>query len=366
MIARLARLDDAAYLKRRRAERAGKAQTVTGLVDPATLGATLMHEHLLIDASHLEPVPDDSEGHALCCAPLTPEIASRIKFGGQANLDNARLDDLATSVAELIPFREAGGGTVVEVTNVGLHRNPAGLRRIAETTGLRIVMGSSYYVGASHPDDMGARSEDSICAEIVEDVFEGVAGSGICSGIIGEAGCSWPLTAGERKVLRASARAQRVTGAPLSVHPGRHEDAPQQIVDILADAGADLRRTIICHLERTIFSRPAMKRLAATGCILEFDLFGHENSYYWPAPHLAMPNDSQRLDWLEWLIGQGHGGQIVVSHDNDNKIFQARHGGPGYAHILTNIVPRMHVRGFAEETIRAMLVDTPRRVLAFV
>lgn len=356
----------AAELGAKRATRAGKVQTVTGVVDPAVLGPTLMHEHLLIDASHLEPMPADEPGRRLYRAPLTPEIASRVRFGGQPNLDNARLDDIDAAVEELAPFRAAGGGTVVEVTNVGLHRNPAGLRRIAERTGLRIVMGSSYYVGAAHPSDMAERSEESICAEIVGDVFDGVDGTGICSGIIGEAGCSWPLTAAEVKVLRASARAQRLTGAPLSVHPGRHEDAPMQIVEILADSGADLGRTIICHLERTIFSRPAMKRLAETGCILEFDLFGHENSYYWPAPHIAMPNDARRLDWLAWLIAEGHRDQIVVSHDNDNKVFLARHGGPGYAHILTNIVPRMRARGFAEADIEAILIANPRRILAFV
>jgi phosphotriesterase-related protein len=311
-------------------------------------------------------MPADEPGQRLCRAPLTPEIASRIRFGGQPNLDNARLDDIDAAVEELALFRTAGGGTVVEVTNVGLHRDPKGLRRIAERTGLRIVMGSSYYVDAAHPDDMAGRSEDAICAEIVADVLDGADGTGICSGIIGEAGCSWPLTAAEAKVLRASARAQRLTGAPLSVHPGRSEDAPMQIVEILADSGADLSRTVICHLERTVFSRPAMKRLAGTGCVLEFDLFGHENSYYWPAPHIAMPNDAQRLDWLAWLIAEGHRDQIVVSHDNDNKVFLARHGGPGYAHILTNIVPRMRARGFGEEDIEAILIANPRRILAFV
>ncbi len=34
------------------------------------------------------------------------------------------------------------------------------------------------------------------------------------------------------------------------------------------------------------------------------------------------------------------------------------------AHILQNIVPRMRFRGFKEEDIQAMLVET-RRILAF-
>lgn len=33
----------------------GKIQTVTGLIDPGTLGVCLTHEHLLIDLSELLP-----------------------------------------------------------------------------------------------------------------------------------------------------------------------------------------------------------------------------------------------------------------------------------------------------------------------
>ena len=138
-----------------------------------------------------------------------------------------------------------------------------------------------------------------------------------------------------------------------------------EIAEVLAAAGADLGRTIMCHLERTIFGRPAMKRLAETGCALEFDLFGHENSFYWPAPHLAMPNDVQRLDWLAWLIEQGFGHQLIVSHDNDNKIFLTRFGGPGYAHLLVNIAPRMKLWGIDDAAVDAMFQATPARLLTF-
>lgn len=356
---------DPAHLARRRATRADKAQTVLGPVPPEKLGATLMHEHLLADASHLEPTADDTKTLARRDAAMSPEMASYIKYGGQPNLDNARLDDPEDAIVELAAFREAGGSTLVEVTSLGLNRDAAGLRAISERAGVNIIMGGSYYVGASHPEDMALRDEEAIAAAIVRDVLDGVDGTGVCTGIIGEVGCSWPLEEMEKKVLRASAHAQALTGAPLSIHPGRHEDAPMEIADVLAAAGADLRRTIMCHLERTIFTRATMKRFAETGCALEFDLFGHENSFYWPAPHLAMPNDAQRLDWLAWLIEQGFGDQIIVSHDNDNKIFLTRFGGPGYAHLLVNIAPRMKLWGIEEGAVDAMFVATPARLLTF-
>ena len=56
-------------------------------------------------------------------------------------------------------------------------------------------------------------------------------GTGIKAGIIGEVGCTWPLTDNERKSLAAAAAAQRETGAAILIHPGRHPDAPPEIMD---------------------------------------------------------------------------------------------------------------------------------------
>ncbi len=143
-------------------------------------------------------------------------------------------------------------------------------------------MGASYYVEAAHPADMDTRSEDAIVDEIARDILEGVGQSGVRAGVIGEVGCSWPLTSNERKVLRASGRAQRRTGAPLLIHPGRHEAAPSEIVAVLRDVDADLSRTIIGHIERTIFELSELRKITETGGVLEFDLFGREHSYYKP------------------------------------------------------------------------------------
>ncbi len=357
---------DGAEIAARRALRRGKIQTVRGLIEPSQLGPTLMHEHLLLDESQLDPPPSDPELRRLYEAPLSPQILTRIRYAGLANRDDYVYDDIEMMLAEVAPFKAAGGSAIVEVTPHGLFRQAAGLRTISERSGVHVVMGCSWYVADSHPEDMAGRSEEILTAEIVADVLDGVDGTSICAGIIGEAGCSWPVTDNEKKVLRASARAQALTGAALTIHPGRHEDAPLEIIGIVEQADADLSRTIICHLERTIFGKPAMKRLAATGCILELDLFGHEYSYYPPAPHIAMPNDRQRLAWLQWLIAEGHGHQIVIAHDNDNKHYLESFGGCGYAHIQRNMVPAMHRLGFAEADIDAILVGTPRRLLTFV
>ena len=69
-------------------------------------------------------------------------------------------------------------------------------------------------------------------------------------------------------------------GAPLIIHPGRNEQSPFDILNVLEEAGADLSRTVMSHLDRTMFDDQRLLELAKRGCYLEYDLFGVECSHY--------------------------------------------------------------------------------------
>ncbi|GAJ22855.1 unnamed protein product, partial [marine sediment metagenome] len=104
------------------------------------------------------------------------------------------------------------GNTIVDASNIGCGRDPTALVRIAQATGLNIIMGSGYYLEVTHPPELDNKTEMGIADEIVRDVTEGVGDSKIHAGIIGEIGCSWPWAERERKVMGAAASAQRRTG----------------------------------------------------------------------------------------------------------------------------------------------------------
>ena len=70
------------------------------------------------------------------------------------------------------------------------------------------------------------------------------------------------------------------SGAPLSIHPGRDTTAPFEILDILKEAGADISRTSMCHLDRTYFDTASLLKFAEQGSYLSFDQFGNECSHY--------------------------------------------------------------------------------------
>ena len=340
----------------------GKVQTVLGPVAPAELGVTLTHEHMLIDLRVLYGGPDSTEHGDFYAAPVAIETLGPIKHQGAPNADNSVLSSVETAIDEVRLFKQHGGGCLVDATSGGIARDPAGLARISKETGIHIVMGASYYVGVAHPPAVDAMSEDDIFEEIVCDVTEGPE-DGIRSGVIGEVGCSWPLEVNERKVLRASARAQRATGAPLLIHPGRDEAAPLQIVDVIVEAGGDPKRTIISHIDRTVFLKGTLLALARAGCYLEWDLFGREESYYPANPAIDMPNDAKRIADIAWLSSQGHGDKIVVAQDICSKHRLEKYGGHGYHYILSHITDRMRARGFTEQAIQNLLTNNPQRAL---
>jgi phosphotriesterase-related protein len=343
----------------------GKVSTVLGSKDPAQLGITLFHEHLLANPFHAAKPPQEASLYQLYEKPVTMQLLGGLRFGRVVNRDNCRLDDAETAEFEIGLYRQAGGHSIVEATSIGLGRDPIGLARLARATGVNIIMGGSYYVEPMWPagNRVAETPEEALCDRIVTEVFDGVGDTGIRVGLIGEVGCSWPMTRNEEKVLRASVAAQKATGATLMIHPGIDRRAPERIASIVESAGGDPARTVICHLDRTIDTRELFRDLAERGFVLEFDLFGRENSYNVTPYQVDCLNDIARIRWLQWLIGEGYGPSITISHDVIFKQHLVTYGGAGYAHIVTNVVPLMRQAGMQQAEIDQLLIHTPRRLL---
>ena len=342
----------------------GLVQTVLGTLPASELGATTMHEHLYVDFSFMYRPARDSPSQDLADASITLENLGWIRRNYYSNHSNLHLMDLDTTIREVSKYGAAGGGAIVDATTSGIGRKPEALSFISRESGVHIVMGSGFYVEAVHPQDMDERSVEHLAREIIGDIVDGVGETGVRAGIIGEIGCTWPLAANERKSLSAAAIAQQETGSAILIHPGRHPDAPLEILELLAKGGADVSRVIMGHLDRTVFEFGALESIAASGCYLEWDLFGNEGSYY-PLAEIDMPSDAQRLDFIKRASDAGFSNRIVVGQDIFTKHRLVGYGGHGYGHILENVVPQMRRRGFSGELIRAITVCNPAKILAF-
>lgn len=346
---------------------AGEVQTVLAPIPSENLGISLPHEHLFVDLSsaldHYKPtVPEEVE---LYYQPVALDNLWWVVYHPVSNRDNLLLQDEELAIRETLFFKNAGGGTIVDMSNQYMGRNPQALVRVSQATGLNIIMASGYYLEITHPAGMDSKTEEEICQEIVREVMEGVGNTGIRAGIIGEIGCSEPITENERKALRAAAKAQQRTGAPLSVHPGRKPkpDASGclEIISILGEAGADINQVVLCHIDRTLRKPEERRQLAETGCYLEYDIFGREG--YHTTGTVDLPNDNQRINEIIELADQGYLNRVLISQDICWKCRLKRYGGHGYDHILRNVVQLMRLKGMSEEQINMLLVENPKHLL---
>lgn len=352
----------------------GKIQTVMGLIDSKDLGVTLMHEHFIADFRNWFIKPDNTSEFELAYQPFDFKNLSWVRHHRFSNLDNLTLTDEQLTIDEARRFRSSGGSTIVDVTPINVGRDPIALTRIAQSTGLNVIMGTAYYVESSyHPEmQMDKKSEKDIAEDFARDILVGSDSTGVRAGIIGEIGCSWPLTKNERKVLRAAAIAQQRTGAPISIHPGANEYAPFEIIEVLNDAGADLSQTIICHIDKTISDHENRCKLAETKCYLEYDQFGTDGLYppslrIYDLPYaFDVPYDLGRINQIIRLINDGYLDQILMSGDIWTKTQLSYFGSGGYAHITSNIVPLMRIKGISSDKIQKIIEENPKRVLSFI
>ena len=109
--------------------------------------------------------------------------------------------------------------------------------------------------------------------------------------------------------------AKQQTGSSLNVHPGRDEDQPQEVMAFVQAQGGEPSHIIISHIDSTIADKDKLIRLADTGCMIEFDLCGQEQSLYSLNLQFYLRNDAIRLRMVRRLIDRGQLDQIAISND---------------------------------------------------
>ena len=305
-------------------------QTVTGAIAPEALGITLMHEHTLCDLW---------------------------EWGGGYEY-NGILDDEGLQAEELARYREAGGTALVDVTTIGAGRNPAGMRRLAEATGLHLIMGSGWYQERVYPREVYELSTNRLADRIVGEFAEGADGTGVRPGIIGELGTErFHISPAEERVFRAGARAQRQIGAAITTHTTYFGDLALEQVELLLEEGVRPDRIVIGHVgeRRDVGLELA---IAKTGAYIQIDHVGRK-------PRSGAQPERQRARNVVAIARAGHLDQLLISMDICGKPALHWNGGHGYDYLLRTFVPLLQEEGLTEAEVQTILVDNPRRVLTF-
>jgi phosphotriesterase-related protein len=340
--------------------RSGKVMTVAGTVPVEELGITLMHEHILNDCRCWWHKPKTPDRQYLADSFVCVEILGELRQDPFVNKHNITLDDEPLAIAELKDFAIQGGRTVIEPTCQGIGREPRALRRISEATGLNIVMGAGYYLASSHPAKVAEMTERQIADEIVREATQGVDGSNVKIGLIGEIGVSSDFAPAEERSLRGAAQAQVRTGLPLMVHLPGWFRLGHRVLDVVAEEGADLRHTVLCHMNPSHDDLTYQSELAARGAFLEYDMIGMD--FFYADQQVQCPSDEESARAIVKLVEAGHVGRILLSHDVFLKMMLTRYGGNGYGYILRHFLPRLRRHGLQDALIDRMMRDNPRSV----
>jgi predicted metal-dependent phosphotriesterase family hydrolase len=302
-----------------------QVMTVCGPVPVEQLGFTLSHTHFLIDLWNI------------------------------VRTYNGILDDERVAAQELLNYKAAGGTSVVEVTTGGIGRNPAGLRRLSQESGVNIIMGAGWYREMVYPQFIYELDTNALADVVVKQLTVGIDGTDVRAGVIGEIGTErGSITPAQERVFRACARAQRKTGVTIVTHTTHFGELALEQIALLQEEHVPAQRILISHLGDRI-DTSSLRAIAAKGVFLSIDNIGFENDGY--------ATDQMRARNVATLIAEGHLTQILLSSDFCFKTQLTAYGGKGYAHVPSNFLPMLRSEGISEDSIYQMTVSNPAKAL---
>ena len=247
-----------------------------------------------------------------------------------------------------------GVSCIVDTGGRDLGRKIDALRTIATRSGMLIVACGGFHLKPDYPPDTFQKTEDQIA-----DDFYALANAERW-GAIGEmgTGTAVPMDADERKVLRAAAKLHARTGLSIITHTsdGCARCALDQ-VDLFEEAGVNLNQVVIGHLN-DIKDQPSVAPIAIAkrGAYVAFD-------------HSGRPGDPRAQEYVRTIMAvleAGHEDRVCLSADFASEKYLRKNGGPGIDMMMTVAVPQLRQAGVNEATMHRILVENPRRALAFV
>ena len=304
-------------------------ETALGPVATAELGPTLMHEHIVTRS------PGVHENW--------PHLFDRDAI-------------LAIAERKMADLYGRGIRAIVDLTTVDLGRDIDLIAAVARRSRVHVIVATGVWRMPQRY--FGAHGVDAVAELFIRDIIRGIGTSGVKAAIIKCATDTEGVTPVIENILRASARAQKATGVPISTHTwaaGRVGETQQAI---FAQEGVDLSRVIIGHSGDSE-DLGYLRGLREWGSTIGMDRFGLENFL----------STGKRVEVVARLCAEGYAGQMVLSHDancwtdmlseEDKRRTRPRWH---YNHISDDILPALRKAGVTEDQIEQMLVRNPRAI----
>lgn len=313
--------------------------TARGTIDSGDLGRVLIHEHVfLMDMEYT--------------------FNYRPDFFAEETITDAadRLNEL----------KAAGIDTIIDLTVLGLGRHMPSLARAAVLTELNIIVSTGAYTFDAVPAPfqfwgpglLKDTPEDPLVAHFVKDITEGIGDTGIKAGMLKGAIDEPGLQPGVERVMRAIAKANRITGKPITIHTAPLQETGLIVQRIMKEEGVDLQDVIIGHCGDTT-DVDYLAKLADSGSLLGMDRFGID----------FVISMEERVATIAEMVKRGYSDHLALGHDcccwsdffPDIADYHACMPNHNYLHIHNDVVPALREAGVSERDLDKMFVDNPRR-----
>ena len=312
-------------------------RTVLGDVDPADLGVTYAHEHLVIDGGR--PVE------------LYPDFL---------------LADVDKAVEELGAARALGLHATVDAMPCDAGRNVRKLAEISRQTGIHVVAPTGLHLAKYYGDRHWSvvLDADSLAGMFEADIVDGidehdyheppVRRTDHRAGVMKVAASLGGLTPHEEKVFAAAAAAHRTTGCPILTHCQDGTAALAQL-EALGLSGVEPGHIVLSHTDKVV-DRGYHRAILETGAYVEYD-----QAFRW-----TPGEENGTLTLLGWMFEDGFGDQLMLGMDAARQGYWSTYGGaPGMTYLLGPFATAMTERGIGPTEQHALFVDNPARAFAF-
>jgi phosphotriesterase-related protein len=343
-----------------------KIRTVTGDVPAGKIGRTLTHEHLLYT------YPGGEYDH----------------------LSSFRLDDAVDRISGELKagMEEWGYSTIVDMTPCEVGRHPELMKRVAERTGANVIAVTGFF-----PERMGVpywfrrQTVEELTEFYARDITEGMVFGGcqtdIKAGAIkiatGQESVSpmptpigpngWHMGVYEERLIRAAGRAQKRLGVCINTHTDPMDytvtNPGLEQLSVIEAEGGDPSKVIVGHAFVEPQSVEQIIDICKRGANVQVDHLGI------PWRHDAGDDlDGLMVDMMCEVADRGFLSQMTITYDrwffnprgpatSDNP--QLLNEKVGLGHLFESFAPRLAKKGFDALSLETLLVDNPKRILAF-
>jgi phosphotriesterase-related protein len=343
-----------------------KIRTVTGDVPAEKMGRTLTHEHLLYT------YPGGEYDH----------------------LSAFTLDDAVDRVSRELAqgMRACGYATIVDMTPCEVGRHPELMKRVAERTGCNVIAVTGFF-----PESMGLpywfkrQTVDELADFYERDITQGMVFGGMQTNIragaikvaTGQEGVKpkpSPLgpngrhvSVNEERLIRAAGRAQKRLGVCINTHTDPMDylvtNPGIEQLDLIEEEGGDPAKVIIGHAFIEPKSVEQIVDICKRGANVQVDHMGI------PWRHDSTEElDESMANFMCEIADRGYLSQMTITYDRwfFNPRGSATEDNPQLLnekvpldYLFTSFAPRLEKKGFRTSDLETLLVDNPRRIVAF-